>query len=434
LSGKDIPAKEALVKSIRFFGIWRKILNAPMISHAAASTSFRKREPRKLKPVQLFWAMVLSFGTESERTQAGVTRLAGLFGGDPVSRQAVHDRLKQSAAVAFFSQVYQTLLGRTFQRIREPLPEAYQNFEDISLLDSTTIKVADRLGKLFPACRSNVRKAALKIHAQMSLSRKQAERLRITAERVHDAKGGLFGQWVKDRLVMFDLGYWYFNYTLFRQIKEDGGHFLTRLKESANGTIVKVRRGCLKRHVEGPLNRRIYRGPAVDLDAVFGHGPSTVTLRVVGIWDKELGNYHWYVTSLDPESFPPEEIAQVYRLRWQIELLFKEWKSLCRIDRLSSEKEEIVLCFIYASLCAALLSRIALWLASQRFGIPWIQMCTSNGLKILGCFARELGEAILRGRVRQLRAVLSKLLDALAIHAMLPNRTNALVELSSHAR
>jgi hypothetical protein len=55
-------------------------------------------------------------------------------------------------------------------------------------------------------------------------------------------------------------------------------------------------------------------------------------------------------------------------------------------------------------------------------------------LKILGCFARELGEAILRGRVRQLRAVLSKLLDALAIHAMLPNRTNALVELSSHAR
>ncbi len=172
----------------------------------------------------------------------------------------------------------------------------------------------------------------------------------------------------------------------------------------------------------------------MDLDASFGQGPSAVTLRVVGLWDKELEIYHWYVTSLEAESFPAEEVGQIYRLRWQIELLFKEWKSICRIDRLSSEKEEIVLCFIYASLCAALLSRIALWLASQRFGIPWIQMCTSNGLKILGCFARELGEAILRGRVRRLRSVLSRLLESLAIHATLPNGTNALLELSSHAR
>ena len=219
----------------------------------------------------------------------------------------------------------------------------------------------------------------------------------------------------------------------FKVAEPDGRILINGDEGASHGTIVKVRRGCLKRHVGGALNRKIYRGPTVDLDAAFGSGPNAVTLRVVGLWDKNLGNYHWYVTSLDADSFPPEEIAQVYRLRWQIELLFKEWKSLCRIDQISSEKEEIVLCFVYASLCAALLSRIALWLASQRFGIPWIQMCTSNGLKILGCFARELGEALLR-RAPQLRLVLSKLLDALATHARLPNGTNALVELSSCAR
>lgn len=420
------------MKSIRYFGIWQKILNGPIISRLAQQTGFRKREPRKLKPTQLFWALTLSFGTETARTQAAVTRLASMFGGEPVSRQAMHDRLKQSEAVSFMAGVYQTLLGRAFEEIREPLPESYQCFQDISLLDSTTIKVVDRLAKRFPACRHNVRKAALKIHAQMSLSRKQAERLRITAERVHDAKGGLFGQWVKDRLVMFDLGY--FNYALFRQIREAGGHFLTRLKESANGTIVQVRRGCAKKHIGGALNRLIYRGLVVDLDAAFGHGEKAVTLRVVGIWDEKLGEYHWYVTSLEAELFPAEEVALVYGLRWQIELLFKEWKSLCRIDQLSSEKQEIVLCFIYASLCAALLSRIALWLASQRFGIPWIRMCTSNAVKILGCFARELGKAILLGRRQPLRKVLSELLDTLAIHAQLPNKTNAIVELASYGR
>ena len=133
------------MRSIRFFGIWQKILNSRIISGLAQSSGFRKREPRKLKPTQLYWATVLSFGTEAERTQAGVTRLAGMFSGEPVSRQAVHDRLKQSTAVAFFAGVYQAVLGRALELIREPLPEAYQCFEDISLLDSTTLKLADRL-------------------------------------------------------------------------------------------------------------------------------------------------------------------------------------------------------------------------------------------------------------------------------------------------
>jgi len=33
------------------------------------------------------------------------------------------------------------------------------------------------------------------------------------------------------------------------------------------------------------------------------------------------------VTNLNPEDFSPKQVCDGYRLRWQIELLFKEWKS-----------------------------------------------------------------------------------------------------------
>jgi IS4 transposase len=265
----------------------------------------------------------------------------------------------------------------------------------------------------------------------MSLTGRHVERLRITAERVHDRRGIPFGRWVRDRLLLFDLGY--FDYGLFHAIQIAGGAFLTRLKETANGTILRVRRGCARRYVGKRLNGRLYRGPAVDLDVRFGQGKKAGMFRVVGIWDAGARDYHWYVTSLDAGDFPPEEVAEIYRLRWQIELLFKEWKSLCRIDQIPSGKEPVVLCLVYASLCAALLSRIAMWLASRRYGLPWDRMCAPVATKILAAMAVPLGFALCRGRARDLRRVVALLLDAIAIHASLSNPSHVLATASRQA-
>ncbi|MBI3496227.1 MAG: IS4 family transposase [Proteobacteria bacterium] len=71
------------------------------------------------------------------------------------------------------------------------------------------------------------------------------------------------------------------------------------------------------------------------------------TLRAAG--------YVLLLTSLDAASFTAADILALYRLRWQIELLFKRLKSLLHLDQLPAKDPDLARCWIYAKLIAALL-------------------------------------------------------------------------------
>ncbi|ELY93704.1 transposase (ISH5) [Natrialba taiwanensis DSM 12281] len=49
--------------------------------------------------------------------------------------------------------------------------------------------------------------------------------------------------------------------------------------------------------------------------------------RLVGVRNDDSGEYHLYLTNLDRDDYRAPDIAQLYRARWEIELLFKELKS-----------------------------------------------------------------------------------------------------------
>ena len=54
-----------------------------------------------------------------------------------------------------------------------------------------------------------------------------------------------------------------------------------------------------------------------------------------------------------------------YKLRWQIELLFKEWKSYTNLHKFDTEKETISEALIWASLAASSLKRFLAHAAEQ---------------------------------------------------------------------
>ena len=58
------------------------------------------------------------------------------------------------------------------------------------------------------------------------------------------------------------------------------------------------------------------------------------------------------MTSLSPDQLSPEEAIIIARLRWQIELLFKLWKSHGQLDKSVSEQPWRILCEFYAKLLA----------------------------------------------------------------------------------
>lgn len=65
--------------------------------------------------------------------------------------------------------------------------------------------------------------------------------------------------------------------------------------------------------------------------------------------------YLMLITTLDPAQFNAEDLMHLYRLRWQVELVFKRLKSILKIDRLPARSEALAKTWLHAHLLFAIL-------------------------------------------------------------------------------
>jgi hypothetical protein len=75
-------------------------------------------------------------------------------------------------------------------------------------------------------------------------------------------------------------------------------------------------------------------------------------------------------TNLPRTPFSVDLVARLYRFRWQIELVFKEWKSYANLHKFDTANEHIAAGLIWASLCAAVLKRFLAHAAQLVGGKP----------------------------------------------------------------
>ena len=62
-----------------------------------------------------------------------------------------------------------------------------------------------------------------------------------------------------------------------------------------------------------------------------------------------------YVVLFTSSTLTANRCLEVYRLRWQVELLFKRWKSICHFDRLPNERPDTILSWVTAKLLLGLI-------------------------------------------------------------------------------
>jgi hypothetical protein len=184
-----------------------------------------------------------------------------------------------------------------------------------------------------------------------------------------------------------------------------------RAKSNLNPRLVKVRgpHGRLPRFEGRSLQDVLDFLPRrrVELEVEWDRPAGrTLRLRMVLIWTRHKKQYLTLVTNVPRRILTAPEVAEVYRLRWQIELVFKEWKSYANLHAFTSAKAPLVEGLIWASLCAAALKR-TLAHASQRSGTSTaisnriVAMCGAHILP-------ELLRSALRG-FRRLEAILERI-------------------------
>jgi hypothetical protein len=294
----------------------------------------------------------------------------------------------------------------------------------VYVLDSSSSTLPDEAKNVFPAPRKNVVPAALKFHCLFDLFGGTMKWFDLTEAKKHDRKGFPPLALLKGRLIIFDLGYW--DYCLLAALKDQGSFFLSRIKSNAIITVVKVVRGLPAHRFEGRalFSRRMPKRKwrIIEVIGEFRHyGKPILNARVIGFWNPDEKRYHWYVTNLTIAAYL---VYPLYRLRWQLELVFKACKSsLCLADQ-PSANENIIRSLTLISLVAKL---IGFALGKKVVAGMDVQKQAAFSFQRAAMLLTHIGHSLfnfLMGKSRKHREQLEREIEAFADELFDPNYRN----------
>ena len=304
------------------------------LQKTAEETGLIKRE-RKIKPVIMFWVLVLSFGVGMQRTLASLKRNYEHEAKTTLSDSSWYYRFSDELIKFLKECVIHGIEYQAKERHRK-LGDKLKYFEDVLIQDSTIIRLHEKLAKKWPAARSRKVAAGVKVSTLVSAVANGPKTIALYSEKTAEIKTLKIGPWIKNRILLIDLGF--YKHQMFARIDENKGFFVSKLKGIADPKIVSVNSICrgnsidvvckkwseveplLKRHVldtevEITLKRRKYKGKQRN---------DVKRFRLIARYNSEARKYHVYLTNIPKDRLDPDEIASLYGARWEIELIFKE--------------------------------------------------------------------------------------------------------------
>jgi hypothetical protein len=222
---------------------------------------------------------------------------------------------------------------------------------DIWLHDSSSITLCASAKEHFPGTRTA---AGIKWHGSFDLLRGMLTWFQLTPTATHDRNCFPPVEMLKGKLIIFDLGYW--DYGLLYAIEKAGGFFLSRLKSNAVVHIVEVIQGLPKQVIGQALlslNLSHKKDNIIEVITTKVYEGQLLRYRVIGFWNPVEKGYHWYITNLVAAAYL---MYPLYRLRWQIELIFKACKNSLNANQITSSDENIIESLLLASIAAHLSS------------------------------------------------------------------------------
>ena len=121
-------------------------------------------------------------------------------------------------------------------------------------------------------------------------------------------------------------------------------------------------------------------GESVDLDVVWGKGAKALELRLLARWNRDEGCHTLLVTNLPRSRFRAEQVGQLYRLRWQVERLFQEWKSYANLPAFDTSNAGIAEGLVWTAIAASVLKRCLARTTQALRGVEVSTMAWTTGL------------------------------------------------------
>ncbi len=234
----------------------------------------------------------------------------------------------------------------------------------LSALDSSPIRLCGRGHDWAEKTRVRLHSQGFKLHLMVTPGNGAIDYANITDMNVNDITDARNMTLESGRIYVFDKGYLDFNW--WHEICEAGSHFVTRIKKNTAYKVLEIR----------PLlpdeNDNILKDMVIELTNKRPRGGKTNRLagrRLRLIEIEHPGGKKdspFYIIS-DMMDATASEIADCYKQRWSIELLFKWLKQNLKIKRFMGESRNAILIQIFVAIIAYMLVRLYRKLLANNF-------------------------------------------------------------------
>ena len=399
----------------------------------ARETGFVRRES-KLGGAELSQILVFGWLANPEATLNELVQTAATLG-VIITEQGLDNRFT-ATAVECLRRILETAVGMVVSA-RPVVVPILQRFNGVFIQDSTTITLPEVLADLWRGCgnASGTGQAALKVQVQFDYSSGTLSQIVLQDGRAQDRNAPIQSAALPaGALRLADLGY--FSLLVLATLSEQAVYWLTRLQA---GTAIYDPSGkrldllaLLHPQDIATLDQAILVGSEQRLpcrllavrvpQAVADkrrqqlHSEAQHKGQTVSAQRLALADWTIFITNTPCAKLSLHEALTLARCRWQIELLFKLWKSHGHIDTSRSDKPWRVLCEVYAKLLAMIVQHwlflVSCWSYPDRSLFKAAQTVRGHALHL----AAHLGNAV------QLAEVITIIQNCLAVGCRINKR------------
>jgi len=349
------------------------------IDELAKEVKFIQRENCSISGIEFVYLMsIILFSSNDTKTlQQQCDDLKQEFNIN-ITSQALSARQNRKTAKIFLEKVYQLLLAEEIGEIIET-NDIFKEFENVYIQDSSIINFHKIKSEFFKGSGGSKNQSSYKLNLIFNIAKMSVKSMTIHGANENDLSlsSNTLEHLNCGDLHIADLGY--FVLGDFKKIDDLGAYFLSRYKSKTNiylkkedkdkfdlisylaeqeGNIIEFKEIYIGKDARLKCRMICYRLPKDVADSKIRKKKAEYKKSGANPPSKELLEslkYAIFITNIPKEKVSTEMIGTLYKIRWQIELIFKEFKSLMKIDVMHGKNEATINTFIYGKLISILL-------------------------------------------------------------------------------
>ena len=287
--------------------------------------------------------------------------------GVEITGEGINNRMNDRAVTLLKKQFNESM--KLFKNDLQIDIEILKQFDAVELIDSSTVALPKSMLKHYQGCGGSGPDAAMKFQLTFNLLTNNIRYISLEHGRSADQGYSKDLEDLKANVLRIsDLGY--FKMPRFATIADQKAYFLSRFNYqtalySLEGNRVNLLEWLKNESTDLVENWfLIGQGTKLKCRLVARRLPQKIADKRRAKAKKKAKNrgkkacpinlalMSWciFITNVPENRLSASQICDLYPVRWQIELIFKLWKSECALDRVAGKRRERVLCEIYAKL------------------------------------------------------------------------------------